>query len=173
MTTVRLEEKAVNLLDSTMTRGQVARRNFKSSLPRKVSTRTPSPMEALGETFTLLDRFRGMAAEQGAGPETLYAALAYCLPEASPELAFYAGLPGPEGVVEFCQDVMKLPNPNFLGLVFVQVDPDAKTLPEYQTVSFCTQFMGGLDAEARLLYARKKVQQDLQKTIADLMAKRR
>jgi hypothetical protein len=169
--TVVLKEKAVNRLDNMMTPGQVARRKFKSSLPRKVSNRTPSPMEALGETFTLLDRFRTMVAEEGADPDrTLYAALAYYLPEASPEtLAFTAFLPGPSKAGEFCDDVMKLPHPVFLGLVFIQVDLDTEN-PAYRTVSFCTQFMGGPDAEARLLYAQRMLRTGLQKMIDGLRA---
>jgi hypothetical protein len=54
MTALKVREaKAVNRLDSMMTPGQVARRKFKSALPRKAQNRLLSPMQALGETFTL------------------------------------------------------------------------------------------------------------------------
>jgi hypothetical protein len=49
---------------------------------------------------------------------------------------------------------MKLDRPLFLGLVFIQVDLDTDN-PAYKTACFCAQFMGGPEAEGRLLYAQK------------------
>jgi hypothetical protein len=139
-----------------MTPAQIARRKFKSSLPRKFENRRISAMEALGETFKLYDRFRGIISEHGQDPDkTLHAALAFCLPESNPAFMGAAVLlPGHKGIGGFCDDVMKLDRPLFLGVLFLQLDPDTKN-PNYKWASFCTQFMGGPEAEGRLLYARK------------------
>ena len=81
------ETTSTNPLDARMTPAQIARRKFKATLPRKIHNRRLSAMEALGETFTLLDRFRGMVTEQKQDPDvTLHAALAYCQPEADPAM---------------------------------------------------------------------------------------
>lgn len=153
--TVNKKERT-NPLDSMMTRAQVARRKFKSTLPRKIENRRLSPLEALGETFTLFDRFRGMVGEQGPDPDvTLHAALAYCLPESDPAmLGDTLLIPGHSNVGGFCDGVMKLDRPQFLGVVFIQLDPDTND-PKYKWVSFCAQFMGGPEAESRLHYAQK------------------
>lgn len=150
------ETTSTNPLDARMTPAQIARRKFKATLPRKIHNRRLSAMEALGETFTLLDRFRGMVTEQKQDPDvTLHAALAYCQPEADPAmLGATVILPGTAGIGEFCDGVMKLDRPLFLGLVFIQVDLDTDN-PAYKTACFCAQFMGGPEAEGRLLYAQK------------------
>jgi hypothetical protein len=180
MTAMRLKEKekAVNRLDSTMTPAQVARRKFKSSLPRKVENRRLSAEAALGETFTLLDRFRGIVTAEMHDPEavkTVYAALAYCLPESKPAMLADT-LPVPEPGMKkafgaFCEKALSLDKPHFLGVVFVQVDPHAENRA-YKAVSFVTQFMSGPDAEARLHYAQEKellkIQKDLEKRIFGL-----
>ena len=158
--TARLKEKekAVNRLDSMMTPAQVARRKFKSSLPRKIENRRLTAVEALGETFGLFERFRGMVAEEGVDPSTTQAGLVYCLPESNPAV-FVATVPLPEPsaseIAKFCELILALDRPLFLGTIFVQEDPDAESA-KYKRVAFCGQFMGGPEAEGRLLAARKR-----------------
>lgn len=166
--------KSTNPLDARMTPAQIARRKFKSSLPRKVENRRLSAVAALGELFTLLDRFRGTVAEALRTPDavkTIYAALVYCLPESKPAmLADTLPVPEPGGTSfgAFCEEAMALDRPLFLGVVFVQVDPHAEN-SAYKAVSFVTQFMGGPEAEARLHYAQEKellkIQKDMEKRI--------
>lgn len=152
------KKERTNPLDSMMTPAQVARRKFKSTLPRKIENRRLSALEAIGKTATLLDSFRGVVAEHGQNPDvTLHAALAYCLPESDPAMLGNAVLiPGPSDIAPFCEGVMKLDRPLFLGVVFIQLDPDTDD-PKYKWVSFCAQFMGGPEAESRLMYAQKNV----------------
>jgi hypothetical protein len=176
ITAVRAKEneKAANPLDSTMTPAQVARRKFKSSLPRKLENRRLSAEAALGETFTLLDRFRGLVTEEMRTLEavkTIYAALAYCLPESEPAM-LADSLPVPEpGMIEafgaFCEMALSLDKPLFLGVVFVQVDPDAES-PAYRSVTFAAPFMGGPEATARLRYAQEKELLRIRKTLEDI-----
>lgn len=166
MVTARLKEKEVTVKhpDSMMTPAQIARRKFKSMLPRKPQNRTLTPMQALGETFTLLDQFRGMVCDEmqmDAGA-TVYAALAYALPGTA-KLAWTLTVPEPGKLVgKFCDTVMGLTTPEFLGVVFVQVDPNTKKA-EYKAVSFVVPFMSGPDAEARLVYAQKQELTKIQK----------
>jgi hypothetical protein len=167
--TLKGKERTVNPLDSMMTPAQVARRKFKSTLPRKIENRRLSAEAALGELFMLLDRFRGFVTDELHHPEavkTVCAALAYCLPESKPAMLADT-LPVPEpgskrafGV--FCEKVLSLDRPLFLGAVFVQVDPHAESRA-YKAVSFVTQFMGGPEAEARLHYAQEKELLKIQK----------
>jgi hypothetical protein len=167
MTAVRLKEKAVNRLDSMMTPGQVARRKFKSALPRKPQNKELSPMQALGELFTHLDRFRDMVAaekQDRAAANNVYAALVYSLPD-SVKLALTITVPHPgEKIGEFCETVMGLERPSFLGVVFVQVDPDAGSTA-YKAVSFVVPFVSGPDAEARLVYAQRQELTKIQKVL--------
>src|SRR5690348_8862709 len=131
MATARLKQKEANVKhpDTMMTPAQIARRKFKSMLPRKIENRVLSPMQALGETFTLLDKFRGMVRaekRQMDAAKTVYAALAYTLPSAN-KLALTLTVPEPgKKVGPFCETVIGLErkNPTFLGVVFVQVDMD-------------------------------------------------
>ncbi len=172
MTTARLgtaKREVSKHPDSMMTPAQVARRKFKSSLPRKIENRRLSAEAALGEAFTLLDRFRGIIVEELRVPEavkTLYAALVYCLPESKPAmLADTLSVPEPgmkKAFGAFCEQVMSLERPQFLGVVFVQIDPHAKNT-EYKAVSFVTQFMCGPEAAARLHYAQEKELLKIQK----------
>ena len=171
--TTRLQEKekTVNPLDSTMTPAQVARRKFKSSLPRKVENRRLSAEAALGELFTLLDRFRGFVTDEMRIPEavnTVSACLVYCLPESEPAmLANTLTVPEP-GVTrafgDFCEEVLSLDKPLFLGVVFVQVDPYAENTA-YKAVCFVTPFMAGPEAAARLHYAQEKELLKIQKVL--------
>ena len=160
------KEKAVNSLDSMMTPAQVARRKFKSALPRKPQNRSLSPMQAIGETFTLLDEFRDTVhaeKQKMDAAKTVYAALAYALPDTA-KLALTLTVPEPAKIGPFCDTVMRLgrKNPVFLGVVFVQVDPDT-TKAAYKHVSFVVPFVSGPDAEARLLYAQREELTKIQK----------
>jgi hypothetical protein len=149
--------------DIKMTPAQVARRKFKSSLPRKLENRRLSPEAALGELFTLLDRFRGFVVGETGNPEavkTIYAGLAFCLPESQPAMlaeSFPVPEPGDQtgAFGAFCESVLSLNDPQFLGVVFVQVDPDAENTV-YKAVSFAVPFLGGPEATARLRYAQDK-----------------
>ena len=128
-------------------------------------------MQALGETFTLLDDFRGFvrAEKQKVDPaKTIYAALAYALPETA-RLAFTLTVPEPGKIGPFCETVLGLErkHPAFLGVVFVQVDPDAKSAA-YKAVSFVVPFMSGTDAEARLHFAQKEELSKIQRTAEGL-----
>lgn len=155
MVTSPEDVKIVNPLDAKMTPAQIARRKFKSGLPRKPQNRRPSAMEALGSLFTLLDQFAGLIAEQGQDPDkTLHAALAFHSPD-SPSVADVATLPNRSGLGKFCDAVMELSNPVFLGVVFVQVDPDPDVKPAYKFVSFCVPFAGSPEDTGRLLTAQK------------------
>ena len=159
----------MNPLDNLMTPAQIARRKFKASLPRKIENRRLSARAALGEAFTLVDRFRGLIAEQNVNPDkTLHAALAYCLPESDPgTLAATLLLPGASGLGKFCDEVERLDRPMFLGVVFVQVDLDTDN-PTYQAVSFVAQFMCGPEAEGRLFYAQKMCLAGLRNAVKEL-----
>lgn len=175
MMTARPKQKEVTVSkhpDSMMTPAQIARRKFKSMLPRKPQNRTLAPMQALGETFTLLDQFRGMVMaerQSKAAAKTVYAALAYSLPDAA-KLAYTLPVPEPGKIGGFCDTVMALERkePLFLGVVFVQVDPDAENTA-YKAVSFVVPFVSGPDATARARYAQEtellKIQKDLEKRI--------
>jgi hypothetical protein len=165
--------KAVNPLDSMMTPAQVARRKFKSSLPRKVENRRLSAMEALGETFKLLDRFSSMVVAETQHKEaarTVSASLAYCLPESDPAtLAHTLTVPLPSKIGKFCEKIMSLDWPLFLGIVFIQTDPYTDQR-QHKTTCFVTQFMGGPAAIARLRYAQEiellKVEKQIESTLA-------
>jgi hypothetical protein len=170
MMAARLKEKEAPVSkhpDSMMTPAQIARRKFKSMLPRKPQNRSLSPMQALGETFTLLDGFRGMVRTEKQSMDaakTVYAAIAYALPNAA-KLALTLTVPEPGKMIgPFCEAVMGLEKktPVFLGVVFVQVDPDSENAT-YKAVSFVVPFMSGPDAEARLLYAQKEELTKIQK----------
>ena len=157
MTAVSKEkEKGANPMDAKMTPAQVARRKFKSTLPRKPEHRSLSPMQALGETFTLLDRFRSFVAEEMQDLEAakmVYAALVFCLPKSKPETLSVPESDTKKSFGAFCEKVLSLNKPLFLGVVFVQVDLDAKK-NEHRAVSFVVPFMSGPDAEDRLLFAQ-------------------
>jgi hypothetical protein len=145
--------KSANPLDDTMTPTQVVRRKFKSGLPRTIENRQLSPMEAIGKTFELFDRLLNGMEEAGLKESNASAGLVYyndcgvfaetiALPE-----------PKPEAIGEFVKKVMSLKKPVFLGVIFLQHDPDTKKT-EYRNVVFVWPFIGGPDAERRLIIAR-------------------
>jgi hypothetical protein len=162
------KEKGTNPMDARMTAAQVARRKFKSTLPRKPENRSLSTMQALGETFTLLDQFRSFICAEKQSMDagnTVYAAIAYSLPDAA-KLASTLTVPDVGKIGTFCDAVMGLgqKNPTFLGVVFVQVDPDAEKTP-LKCVSFVVPFVSGPDAEARLLFAQREELSKVQKVL--------
>src|ERR1700733_13633168 len=113
---VRLEtRKSANPLDATMTKTQVVRRKFKSSLPRKIENRKLSKMEALGRTFELFERLRNEMENAGLDKNNSQAGLIYCQPQTKGEehvLARTIVLPKPgKEVAEFCDSVMNLDKP--------------------------------------------------------------
>jgi hypothetical protein len=159
--------------DTMMTPAQIARRKFKSSLPRKPQDRRLSAMEALGEVFTLFVRLRDLVSEEGLDPDTVHAGLAYYLPASDPALVGAAlPLPDPSRVAEFCREVTALDRPEFLGVVFIQVDTDPEVNPAYKTVSFCAPFVNGPEEQGRLLVAQKVYLMNVQKILEKVARKR-
>jgi hypothetical protein len=148
------DKAATNPLDRMMTPGQVARRKFKSSLPRKIEARELSPLLALGETFTLLDQFRRFVQAESPkrdAAQNIATVLAYTVPNDT-KLASVLVVPeSGKRIGPFCDKVMALENPTFLGVVFDQADPDADD--KYQTVSILVPFSPRPDAAARLRFA--------------------
>lgn len=141
-----------------MTPAQVVRRRFKSSLPRKIEDRELTPVQAMAETMGLLERFRGMLADEGMDPHSISVGLVYDQPslkEKQGPLADTVALLGPEDIGQFVRKVSKLDRPRFLGLVFNQLDEKAEKA-EYRNVLFAVPFVTGPDAAARLVFARER-----------------
>jgi len=150
--------RAVNPLDGTMTKTQVVRRRFKSALPRTIPNRELSKMEAMARTMDLFDKLRGEMCAAGLNPDDAQAGLVFYQPDTPGKerlLAETIRLPRPEDIGGFVDRVMALDKPRFLGVLFAQRDPDA-TKAEYKTVMFVWPFMGGPEAEGRLLAARNQ-----------------
>jgi hypothetical protein len=149
--------KKVNPLDASMTKAQVVRRRFKSSLPRTILNKYLSKMEAMAKVMELLDHFRSEMATEGLPKSDVSAGLVYCQP-ATPgieDVTFVVALPAPEEIGTFVDKVMALDNPLFLGVLFIQTDrEDVK--PEKLHTIFVWPFMGGPEAEKRLLAARRQ-----------------
>ena len=74
-------QKTKNPLDATMTKTQVVRRKFMSSLPRRSENRRLTKMEAMGRTMQLFDTLRYEMGEAGLDANNARAALVYCQPE--------------------------------------------------------------------------------------------
>ena len=142
-----------NRLDDQMTPAQVARRRFKSTFPRKAPKSTPTAMQAMAKVMELLDQFRGEQSALGLDPNDVSAGLVYL----EGEDQHTAELPAPEKVGSFVEEIMALDKPQFLGVLFIQTDREAKR-PDQRYTLFCWPFMGGPDAEKRLLIARHRQQ---------------
>lgn len=141
-----------NPLDSVMTKAQVVRRKFKSSLPRTIQNRVLSPMEAMARTMELFDRFRGEMKDAGLKPSDVSAGLLYFQPDTKSEkgvLARVAELPAPDEIGAFVEKVMALDKPRFLGVLFVQTDRETDKANKKFT-GFAFPFMHDLDAQKRL-----------------------
>jgi hypothetical protein len=155
-------EERVNPLDSVMTKAQVVRRKFNSARPRIIQNRILGPMEAMARTMELLERLREMMEGAGLRKDDVQAGLVLCQPETpGQELvgARMIPLPAPEKIGQFVERVMALDKPLFLGVLFVQIDHDAKQ----KGSAFLWPFMGGPKAESALIGMRKRT--------ADLLSK--
>jgi hypothetical protein len=140
-----------------MTKAQVVRRRFKSALPRTVQNKVLSKMEAMAKVMELLDRFRGEMDTEGLPKTDVEAGLVYCQPETPgmEDVAFATiPLPAPEAIGVFVKKVMALEKPLFLGVLFIHTDRQADK-PEKKHTIFVWPFMGGPEAEKRLLAARR------------------
>ena len=150
----------VNPLDASMTKAQVVRRRFKSSLPRTIKNRVLSKMEALARTMELFDRFRSDMETAGLPKGDVSAAIVYCQPETpgmENVLAQVHPIPNPDqgSIAMFVETTMALDKPLFLGVLFIQTDRQADK-PEKKHTIFVWPFMLGPEAEKRLLAARQQ-----------------
>jgi hypothetical protein len=151
-----------NPLDSTMTKTQIVRRRFMSELPRRIENRILSPLEALARTMQLFDKLRNAMRAAGLDANNVRAGIIYCQPEterigeAVTVLAETIALPDHGKIGSFCNRVMALDKPLFLGVIFSQHDPDT-TKPEYRDRVFVAPFMNGPEAESRLIAARNQI----------------
>jgi hypothetical protein len=162
--------KSANPLDATMTKTQVVRRKFMSALPRRIENVILSPMEAMARTMTLFDKLRSEMVAAGLDVKNVRAGLVYCQPEtedAKHILAQTIIMPDDPGKIgDFCNRVMKLDKPLFLGVIFSQHDPDAERR-EYRDRIFVAQFMAGPEAEGRLIAARNQIAKGGAKKVAN------
>jgi hypothetical protein len=161
--------KTKNPLDDKMTKTQVVRRKFMSSLPRRSENRILSPMEAMGRTMQLFDTLRNEMRKAELNADNARAALVYCQPETKGiegVLAQVVELPKPEGIPAFCKGVLALDKPLFLGVMFLQHDPDTNKR-EYEDRVFVAPFMTGPEAEGRLIAARDLIAKGGAKRLAN------
>jgi hypothetical protein len=149
----------VNPLDAMMTKAQVVRRKFKSTLPRTIKNEILAPMTAIAKALELYERFRSeMAAVPGLSKSDVSAALVYVQPE-TPGLEHTTGvavIPDPDkgNVGMFVETTLALDKPLFLGVLFIQTDRAADK-PDKRHTIFVWPFMGGPEAEKRLKIAQK------------------
>jgi len=152
-------KKSANPLDAAMTPTQVVRRKFKSGLPRTIENRVLSPMEAMARTMELLDRLMSETAAAGLDPSTVHAGLVYHQPQTKGQEGVLARTivlpPNSKEIGKFVDAVVKLDAPRFLGVLFLQHDPDAKQ-DVYKDVLFVWPFLNGPDDAARLVAARNQ-----------------
>lgn len=152
-----------NPLEERMTRAQVARRRFKSGLPRKPGNVELSWEKALVRTVDMFDDFRNQMRAVGLSPEDVSTALVYFQPHTKgmeQVLAQTVPLPKPEGIEKFAGGVRSLDKPVFLGVLFLQHDKDAEKAGDTKqaNVIFGTPFTTAYDAPARMLAARASQQ---------------
>lgn len=156
-------KKRTNPTEARMTPAQQARAAFKRTLPRPArkpeavkDLKPLTAMEALGQTFILLDRFRGAAEKFGADPEVILAELIYCLPVTQPTLPEATlTVPAIEKIGDFANAVLGLDQALFLGVLFLQYDPDTDN-SEYKAVSFVAPFLSGPEAVSRMKMAQQR-----------------
>ena len=142
-----------------MTRAQVARRRFKSSLPRKVSYAELSTELAVARTMELLGRFRDEVTAEGLSADSVQGALVYCQPHTKGREAILAQVmvvPERPKFADFFEAVFSIDRPVFLGMLFLQHDAEATKARDVKqaSVMFGCEFTKSNDAEARLLAAR-------------------
>ena len=134
-----------------MTPAQVARRRFKSGLPRKIADGELSPMAALAMTMELLDRFRSEMGPKNTND--VQAGLVFFQPKIKEILAQTIIVPPPGEIGPFCEYVLALDGAVFLGLLFLQHDTKAKKAVD-ANVLFGYPFTKVHNAAARLLAAK-------------------
>lgn len=149
-----------NPLEREMTRAQVARRRFKSGLPRKPGNVELSWMQALARTADLFDGLRNEMRTVGLNPDHAQAGLVYFQPHTKGLeniLALTVPLPKPETIAEFAEHIMALDRPVFLGVLFLQHDAEADKAGDTKqaNVLFGIPFTTAYDAPARMLAARE------------------
>ena len=149
---------SANPLDATMTPTQVSRRRFKSSLPRRIENRLISKLGAIARVFELFDRLGEEMKGAGADRSNAQVGLMYTQPNTKGQehvLARTIALDasGAHGFGLFCEAVMALDEPLFLGALFYQHDPDADS-PTQRHILFVAQFMASPEANGRMLAAR-------------------
>lgn len=152
-----------------MTKTQVVRRKFMSALPRRILNRVLSPLEAMARTMELFDKIRQEMAAAGLDENNVRAGLVYCQPETKGMervLAQTIALPKPSEIGIFCERVMALHKPRFLGVMFSQHDPDTDK-PEYKDRIFVAPFLAGPEVEGRLLAARDQLAKGGSKKVAN------
>jgi hypothetical protein len=151
--------KSKNPLDAKMTPTQVVRRKFKAGLPRTPQNRVLSPLEAMARTMQLLDQLLNETAAAGLDPSNIKAGLVYHQPDIEELKHHLSGtilIPeNSKDIGRFVDAVMHLDKPRFLGVLFLQTDPDADKA-EYRDVLFVWPFLNGPEDAARLLYARNR-----------------
>lgn len=153
------KSKSKNPFDS-MTKTQSVRQRFKSSLPRKAENREMSAMEAMAKTMELFDALRNDMGAAGLDRNDAHTALVYHQPKTKGQEAVLARvipLPDEKDIQTFVKQVMALDKPRFLGLLFLQRDPDTEKT-EQQNVIFIWPFLNGPDDAARLIAARNQQQ---------------
>jgi hypothetical protein len=152
--------KSTNPLDATMTKTQVVRRKFKSALPRTPENRELSALEAMARTMQLLDQLINETAAAGLDTNNVQAGLVYHQPRTKGEESVLARtIVVPPNAKEigkkFVDAVVNLDKPRFLGVLFLQHDPDTDRA-EYKNVLFVWPFLNGPDDAARLIAARNQ-----------------
>jgi len=156
-------EKAANPLDEMMTPAQVARRRFKSTLPRKQEKRELAPMQAIGRMMELFVQFMEQMEAVGLIPEDVKAAIVYYQPKTKGKETVLAQTevlpPKPADVGAFCEKILSLDKPVFLGMLFEQHDRKAEKNGDTKQawVAFGVPFTESHDAAARLLAARDQL----------------
>jgi hypothetical protein len=142
-----------------MTTAQVVRRKFKSALPRTVPNRELSKMEALARTMELMDKFRNAMRAAELSETDVACGLVYWQPETpgmENVVEVTIPLPAPEQIGTFCNAVMALDRPVFLGVLFIQTDRDPDIKPEKRYTIFALPFMDDPGSARRLLAARQR-----------------
>jgi hypothetical protein len=155
-----VKERRPNPLDSMMTKAQVVRRKFKSGLPRSPQNKALSKLEALSRTLELFGRFMTEMDAAGLLESDVTADLVYCQPETpGAEPVVTAALPAPQHIGKFCDGIMALDKPRFLGVLFIQTDREAADKPDKHHVLVTCPFLDDADSKLRLLAARRKRQE--------------
>jgi hypothetical protein len=156
-------------MDATMTATQVVRRKFKSALPRRIENRLLSKMEAMARTMELFDKLRNEMAAAGLDKDNAEAGLVFCQPETKGVehvLAQTIRLPKPEEIGTFVEGIMALHKPLFLGVMFLQRDPDTEK-PGQKDALFVWPFMSSPEADGRLVAARNQMAKGGLKKVAN------